>query len=208
MPASEINLGGMQSDDWQMLIYNFTNMQNSDLKEQDYWATSTQQFLTDISPILIILSFGASLFAFGVLKYNYLADLFSEKLPSIGLIVAVLVSVVSELLRFGFGLAGVRDLVRGKRWNGILGIGASVILSIYDHFEAGRMAAHWGNEELWYVLVFLVWVALVAEIRLIMTMSEKPAVIVPLNEEEDLGNGHDRYKPNLNGQGNRKPNPV
>lgn len=191
-----------------MLIYNFTNMQNSDVKEQDYWATSAQQFLTDISPILIILSFGASLFSFGVLKYNYLADLFGEKLPSIGLIVAAMVAVVSELLRFGFGLAGVRDLVRGKKWNGILGIGASVILSVYDHFEAGRMAAHWGNEELWYVLVFLVWVALVAEIRLIMTMSEKPAVVVPLNEEDDLGNGHDRYKPKFNGQGNRKPNPV
>ena len=41
-----------------------------------------------------------------------------------------------------------------------------------DHFEASRMSAHWENPELWYALVFLVWGGMVAEIRLMMTMSE------------------------------------
>jgi len=147
-------------------------MQNSVNNERDFWATSAQKLLTDISPILIILSFGASLLAFGVLKYNYLADLFSAKLPSIGLLVAGMVAIVSELFRFAFGLTGVRDLVNGNKANGILGIGASLLLSVYDHFEASRMAAHWENPELWYALVFLVWGGMVAEIRLMMTMSD------------------------------------
>lgn len=151
-------------------------MQNSDNKERDFWATSAQSLLTDISPILIILSFGASLLAFGILKYNYLADLFSVKLPSIGLLVAGMVAVVSELFRFAFGLTGVRDLVNGNKANGILGIGASLLLSVYDHFEASRMATHWDNPELWYALVFLVWGGMVAEIRLMMTMSEVKVV--------------------------------
>jgi len=83
-----------------------------------------------------------------------------------------MVAIVSELFRFAFGLTGVRDLVNGNKANGILGIGASLLLSVYDHFEASRMAAHWDNPELWYALVFLVWGGMVAEIRLMMTMSE------------------------------------
>ena len=149
-------------------------MQNSSQKERDFWATNVQEFLTDISPILIIGSFGASLIAFGVLKFNYHVELFSEKLPTIGYLIAGMVAVVSQLLRFAFGLAGVRDLVRGRTWIGVIGITASIMLSIYEHFEAKRMATHWGNEHLWYIFVFLVWVALVAEIRLIMTMSKHP----------------------------------
>ena len=150
-------------------------MQNSNENEQDYWATSAQEFLTDISPILIIGSFGLSLIAFGVLKFNYHVELLSEKLPTMGVAIAAMIAVVSQLLRFAFGLAGVRDLVRGRKWVGIIGIMASVVLTIYEHFEAGRMAVHWGNEHLWFIFVFLVWVALVAEIRLIMTMSEQSA---------------------------------
>ena len=149
-------------------------MQNSNQKDRDFWATSTQEFLTDISPILIIGSFGASLLAFGMLKFHYHQELFAEELPAISAMIAAMVAVVSQLLRFAFGLAGVRDLVRGRKWMGILGIGASILLSVYEHFEAGRMAVHWKNPDLWYIFVFLVWVALVAEIRLIMTMSVKP----------------------------------
>ena len=170
-------------------------MQNSDYKERDFWATSAQALLTDISPILIILSFGASLLAFGILKYNYLADLFSAKLPSIGLLVAGMVAIVSELFRFAFGLTGVRDLVNGNKANGILGIGASLLLSVYDHFEASRMAAHWDNPELWYALVFLVWGGMVAVIRLMMTMSEAKLVgNEPVTQQQTKKNGLPNYQ--------------
>lgn len=171
-------------------------MQNSDNKERDFWATSAQTLLTDLSPILIILSFGASLLAFGILKYNYLADLFSVKLPSIGLLVAGMVAIVSELFRFAFGLTGVRDLVKGNRASGILGIGASLLLSVYDHFEASRMSAHWENPELWYALVFLVWGGMVAEIRLMMTMSEVK------NEGNEQNNQEEQNQSQKNGMPN------
>lgn len=163
-------------------------MQNS----RDFGAIKSRDWMTDFSPLLIIITFVSSLVAFGILKFYYQMELLSPKLGSIGVFVAFLAAAVSQIARLGFGLAGVRDLSRGREYLGFGGIIASIALTIYEHSEASRMAIHWGNEHLALVFYFLVWVALVAEIRLIMTMSEKPKV-----QEQKKGNGQ---RPSKNGQ--------
>lgn len=157
---------------------------------RDFGAESVRDWLTDISPILIIGTFLLSLLSFGVLKFNYHQELFSEKLPTIGTLLAAMIAFVSQIARFAFGLAGVRDIVRGRVWLGWSGVLASVILSIYEHFEASRMAIYWENPDWWYAFVFLVWLALATEIRLLMTMSEK----------QDSGSGLQESRSNQNGQ--------
>ena len=161
-------------------------MQNS----RDFGAIKSRDWMTDFSPVLIVATFIASLVAFGILKFHYLSEIFVPKLGSVGVFIAAAISVVCEAGRLAFGLAGVRDLVRGREYLGWGGILASLALTFYEHKEALRMAEHWGNSHMTMSLLFLVWVALFAEIRLIMTMSEKP-------EKQKSGNGE---RPSQNGR--------
>lgn len=86
--------------------------------------------------------------------------------------IAILIDLVSQLGRLAFGLVGVRDFVRGKKVTGALGILASIAITAYEHLEVARMVQYWRNPEMYYPIVFLVWIALVFELRLMMTMSE------------------------------------
>lgn len=167
-------------------------MQNSNQKERNFGADNARDWMTDLSPSLIIFTFISSLIAFGVLKFNYQSELMAPKLGQTGLWVAGMTAVVSQFARLAFGLAGVRDLTRGREYLGWGGIIASIGLTFYEHKEALRMAAHWENDHLAFSFLFLVWVALFAEIRLIMTMSEKPLI-----KSKKKGNGHRSSK---NGQ--------
>lgn len=169
-------------------------------KSKDFGAVKSRDFMTDFSPILIVATFIASLLAFGILKFYYLSEIFQPKLGGVGVFIAAAISIVCEAGRLAFGLAGVRDLVRGREYLGWGGILASLGLTFYEHNEALRMAEHWGNGHMTASLLFLVWVALFAEIRLIMTMSEKRK-----SQKKKSGNGQ---RPSRNGQQNPNQEPY
>jgi len=153
-------------------------------KIRDFGAIKSRDWMTDFSPVLIVVTFIASLVAFGILKFYYLSEIFAPKLGGVGVFIAAATAIVCEAGRLAFGLAGVRDLVRGREYLGWGGILASLALTFYEHREALRMAEHWGNTHMTMSFLFLVWVAFFAEIRLIMTMSEKPKA-----KKQKSGNG-------------------
>ncbi len=134
-------------------------------------AESLRVGLTNSSPMLIILCFICSLVLLGIIKYHYQLALFNVVSPSVSFWVAILFAGVIQVGRMAFGFVGVRDLVRGRWVIGILGIIASILITIFEHTEVNRMVAHWDQEHLRFPLLFLVWIALVFELRLIMTMT-------------------------------------
>jgi len=142
-------------------------------------AESLRTGLTDASPMLIIICFIFSLICLGVVKYNYQISIFEVINPNLSIWIALLFAVVVQVGRMAFGFVGVRDLVKGRWVIGSLGICASIGITVFEHIEVGRMVEFWGNESLRLPFQFLVWVALIFELRLIMTMSGKN------NEEEE-----------------------
>jgi len=134
-------------------------------------AESIRVGLTDASPMLIIICFIFSLLLLGIIKYNYQLALFNIVNPSVSFWVAILFAVVVQVGRMAFGFVGVRDLARRNWVIGILGISASIAITFFEHTEVNRMVEHWGNDHLRIPLIFLVWITLVFELRLIMTMS-------------------------------------
>ena len=134
-------------------------------------AESIRVGLTNSSPMLIILCFICSLVLLGIIKYHYQLALFHVVSPSVSFWVAILFAAVIQVGRMAFGFVGVRDLVRGNWVIGVLGIIASIVITVFEHTEVNRMVAHWNQEHLRIPLLFLVWIALVFELRLIMTMA-------------------------------------
>lgn len=133
-------------------------------------ANSVRDGLTNSSPMLIILCFICCLVLLGIIKFNYQTVLFNVVDPTVSFWVALLFSIVVQVGRMAFGFVGVRDLARGKWVIGILGICASIAITVFEHTEVTRMVEHWKEEHLRIPLLFLVWGAFLFELRLIMTM--------------------------------------
>ena len=144
---------------------------------KDFKAVTILKFLTMISPLLVILGMIISFLTLGVLQFNYYSDLFSESLPEIGIFVATLICVLTQVSRLSFGLLGAWDISKGNNWTGGLGIFAGILVAVFEHYECGRMATHFNKPEIEYLLLFVNWISIAAEIRLLASM----------NKLEDMG---------------------
>jgi len=133
-------------------------------------ADSVRNFLTNSSPMLIILCFICCLFLLGIIKFNYQVALFNVINPNVSFWVSLLFALVVQIGRMAFGFVGVRDLSRGRWIIGLLGLTASAGITYFEHTEVERMVAHWNNQSLHEPLLFLVWGAFLFELRLIGTM--------------------------------------
>ena len=138
---------------------------------KDFKAGQFLQFLISLSPFLIIGTMVFSFIIMGVLQFNYYNSMFAENLPVVGIVLAVLLPVVTQIGRLSFGLVGARDIASGHNWTGILGLTGGIAIAGFEHYEAIRMAALW-NPELKAMFLFINWISIVAEIRLMMTISK------------------------------------
>jgi hypothetical protein len=138
---------------------------------KDFKAGQFLQFLISLSPFLIIGTMIFSFLIMGVLQFNYYSLMFESKLPVVGIILAVLLPIVTQIGRLSFGLVGARDIASGHNWTGILGLIGGIAIAGFEHYEAIRMAALW-NPDLKAMFLFINWISIVAEIRLMMTINK------------------------------------
>lgn len=177
---------------------------------QDFKAVTILKFLTLISPLLVILGMIISFVTMGVLQFNYYTDLFESSLPSVGVGVAVLICILTQVSRLSFGLLGAWDISKGNNWTGGMGIIAGVLVAVFEHYECGRMATHFESPDIKYLLLFVNWISIAAEIRLLASMnklenmgffheekvtnkSTQNEIEKPLSEFEYSGNGNGQH---------------
>jgi len=133
-------------------------------QESAFWGA-----LTKISPLLLIISMLLSFTSMFIFQVNYYEELMAENLPTMGVVLAWAIAIVTQFARMAFGIAGARDFYLGNSFSGSLGLAASLGISIFENFEAAWMAAHWENMEMLGLLRFIVWLGFVLEVRLILT---------------------------------------
>jgi hypothetical protein len=138
----------------------------------DFKAVKILKFLTMISPLLVILGMCISFLTLGVLQFNYYSDLFESSLPSVGIFIALLICILTQVSRLSFGLLGAWDISKGNNYTGAIGILAGVLVAIFEHYECARMAEHFEKPELEYLLLFVNWISIGAEIRLLASMNK------------------------------------
>ena len=159
------------------------------MKKLQLSSASILRFLTNSSPLLIIFVFLLSFSTMGIFQVNYYSEIFNTRLPNIGPLLAVFIALVTQFARLAFGLAGARDISSGKVVTGALGLLASLGVTMFEHWEVARMAEHWATPALLHLLQFVVWVAFLAEIRLLMTGANEEAAEA---EEEYQQSRHQR----------------
>ena len=165
-------------------------MQNSN----DFKAVKILKFLTMVSPLLVIGGMIISFITMGVLQFNYYSDLFRTSLPSVGIFVAILICIVTQISRLSFGLIGAWDISKGNNWTGGMGLIAGILVAVFEHYECGRMATHFDNPDIEYLLLFVNWISIGAEIRLLASINkledmgffvESPQTHEPINQQSN-----------------------
>ena len=130
--------------------------------------------LSKAAPILLILCALCSFFFVGFFSVHYYEKIFSS-IGSYARTMAVVIAVITELVRFALLLASVRDFADKKPFNGWLGLFGSVAL-VFHEIDVARSIAEMLNPEnvlaLSGILIFAVLVGFGLEVRLVMTMGK------------------------------------
>ena len=130
--------------------------------------------LSKAAPILLILCALASFFFVGFFSVHYYEKIFSS-IGSHARTMAIVIAVITELVRFALLLASVRDFADKKPFNGWLGLFGSIAL-VFHEINVARSIAEMLNPEnalaLSGILIFAVLVGFGLEVRLVMTMGK------------------------------------
>lgn len=145
-------------------------MQNSTHISNDFKAKNVLDFLVRISPLLIIATMVIFLTVVAVIQFNFYNSKFSSPLPEAGPYLAVFGASGFAIARLAFGLIGARDISNGKLMTGILGLVATLAIAIFEHTEVQSIVSFWAIPELSTLVKFFIWIAVIAEIRLLMTV--------------------------------------
>ncbi len=131
------------------------------------------QSIADAAPALIVAT---SLGTFGIIGYfqaDYYTTIFSDDFANSKWI-GISIAVFTELVRFVLLISSVKDFSNNKRFQGILGLVASVGLVFHDIQTNKAIATVLEGIHSHYfssILNFLVVLGLILEIRLILAIS-------------------------------------
>ena len=149
-------------------------------------SSTTQMALAGIlekSPGLLLVSMILSFVLVAIVQVFYYSNyVFVGKVGTAGIAFAIScgIAVMVQLTRVAFGITGAFEFANGNAGKGIFGILCSLGLTIWSSFELAEIAAVWaGNDaSLLYssqlVLLFIAWAGWVLEVRLAVTIYEKP----------------------------------
>lgn len=173
-------------------------MQNSTEISRDFKAGETIQFLTDMSPFFVIATTITSLAVIFLIDITYLTAVFFPKMSYVGYVVGFLVPSGIMVARLGFGLLGASDISKGAWISGLIGLSGTFAIAIFEHSALTHIAEVWNMPDQIGLFQFMVWLAVGAELRLMMT----------LGNENNLLNSFFKKKaanePNPNVEGNGK----
>lgn len=129
--------------------------------------------LSKVAPFALITCALLSFIAVGVFCVDYYESLFLIRFKESARIMAILVAVIQELVRFGLLIASIRDFSDKKPFNGWLGLVGSLALVVHDIGIAKDIATVWSSKtpELYSgIFIFLILIGLLLEIRLVLTV--------------------------------------
>jgi hypothetical protein len=163
-------------------------------KVQNFDVTRIMHSVSNYAPfVLMVLAF-LSFFAVGVFWVDYYKTLFAPRFGDNSFIMAILIGIIQEAVRFGLLVASMRDFTDDKRFNGWLGLIGSIGLVWHDMSVCKEVAKLWNEQNSAAysgVIMFLILVGLILEARLILTMAgrKKEAEKTTVTLEEIIPNG-------------------
>lgn len=158
--------------------------------------TNEKKFLKAIiksSPLWLLLALVLSFAIMLVLQVAYYEEivLVDKVVKPLNVILAIAFAVMSQVLRFALVLASLHDFSNNKGIAGIFGMLASIGATIFATHEVLQMVEIWGGtmtkSSFESMLLFVVWVGLGLEIRVVMNVYKKPQK-QPNNESLFLDN--------------------
>lgn len=138
--------------------------------------TNVNYFMNELSKLAPFALIGCAILSFtavGFFCVDYYESLFLKRLPDSAFILAVLVALIQELVRFALLIASIRDFSDKKPFNGWLGLFGSLALVGHDISIAKDVALLWSaNAPKVYssIFIFLILIGLLLEIRLVLTV--------------------------------------
>lgn len=175
-------------------------MQNSNDKFQRL-AEKTIRMITDFSPFLVIGTTIISLLVVFIIDIIFKAGLFLPVMGYAGYVVAFLIPLAIMAARLGFGLLGAKDISDGSWASGFLGLVGTFAIAFYEHTAVTKIAIEWSLADYSSLFQFMVWLAVGAELRLMMTLGSSKNLLNKMR-----GKQNQKKKPQ--GQQNQKPKPV
>lgn len=161
-------------------------------KVQSFDANGVMDFFKSAAPILLLISAIASFAAIGIFQVDYYDKLFAKNFPNHSITMAVLIAVITELVRFALLVSSIRDFSDSKPFNGWLGLLGSLALVVHEISVSRSMAALWSTDNSTAystVFIFLILLGLGLEIRLILTVDLKAKKQVRTANKNGKSNG-------------------
>lgn len=182
-------------------------MQKVKETSRDFNAGATIQFLTDMSPFFVIATTITSLAVIFLIDITYLTAVFFPKMSYIGYLVGFLVPTAILVARLGFGLLGASDISKGAWISGLIGLSGTFAIAIFEHYALTHIAEVWNMPDQIGLFQFMVWLAVGAELRLMMTLGNENNLLNTFfkkgkKENPELpvtGNGKPMFNYNLQG---------
>lgn len=150
-----------------------SNSKQKPVESRDFNAAATIQFLTDLSPILIVTTTFISLLVIFFIDITHLAKVFFVQMSYLGYFVAFLIPLGIMIARLAFGLLGAKDISGGAWLSGILGLAGTFAIAIFEHYTLTHIAKLWEMYDQIGLFQFIVWLAVGAELRLMMTLGNE-----------------------------------
>ena len=164
-------------------------MQKKSHNSRDFGAGRAIQLLTNLSPVLVILTTLLSLLVIQIIDTVAKIDIFVPKMGLVGYAPAFLIPFCILIARLGFGLLGAKDIAQKSYASGIVGLLGTFAIALYEHNAVTQIATVWKLTDYAVLFQFIVWLAVAAELRLMMTLGSGKKTISHLDK---LGNGATR----------------
>lgn len=124
-----------------------------------------------------------------IFKSDYYSHIFNSRFGlKVGLGVGIATAFLTEGVRFSLLVASAADAINGNKKGLILGIIASILITIYDLFICVEVGLVWGSVVHSHILQTFVILGLLLEVRLVLMV----------NKGGNVGNGQNHQKHNIN----------
>ena len=144
-------------------------------KVNSFDTTSIMLEISKAAPLALLVFAFLSFFAIGVFAIDYYQTLFEPRFGRTAKVMAILIAVIQESVRFGLLITSLRDFADKKKFNGWLGLIGSIGLVIHDISLSNSIAKMWdADNPLPYssLFMFLILIGLLLEFRLILTVTK------------------------------------